>query len=544
MNDAGKTMVLPKGKYNAATQYEKYDCVLFSGALYVALKDNLGITPTDDNINWMLYLSASTVNVDDMTPTFTEATVRNNISSGEKLSVIFGKIKKWFSDLKTVAFTGSYNDLSDTPSIGNGTVTIKQNNDVKGTFTMNQTGNAEINLTDTDTHVTVDSALSSTSTNPVQNKIVNDALGKKAVVNVLTSENLNSILTVGFYSAAGGNTCSNKPSDVDAFGLEVIKAAGGWYVQIMYASNNFKKSYRRWYDGSKWTAWTEEKITDTTYSDATQSASGLMSSADKTKLDGIATGANNYSLPKATASVLGGVKVTTSAAVTDSTGLALSATEKNASVEGTLAAQIATLNNDLGRVQLFGNLEQLGLQSGVSVNDLIKSMPDNSIGKFYMIGNGFDNIINGLPFDAQCSLLIFKTGITFMAFCQDIWSGRIFVATFQDNNTVGTWKEIALLNTIYKNSGIIFLNDTYGARYNKIGNIVSLTAEFGGIQITKETIVGTLPKEYCPVITMYAANAYGTGHLSIEPNGNVKLNQTGMESYYYARFSLTYAVEN
>jgi len=49
---------------------------------------------------------------------------------------------------------------------------------------------------------------------------------------------------------------------------------------------------------------------DTTYSAASQSSAGLMSAADKTKLDGIATGANNYtySLPVATSSVLGGVK--------------------------------------------------------------------------------------------------------------------------------------------------------------------------------------------------------------------------------------------
>lgn len=48
---------------------------------------------------------------------------------------------------------------------------------------------------------------------------------------------------------------------------------------------------------------------DTTYSDATQSVHGLMSTADKIKLDGIATGANNYSLPLATSSVRGGVKI-------------------------------------------------------------------------------------------------------------------------------------------------------------------------------------------------------------------------------------------
>lgn len=38
-------------------------------------------------------------------------------------------------------------------------------------------------------------------------------------------------------------------------------------------------------------------------------ASGFMTGADKTKLDGIATNANNYSLPVATGAVLGGVKV-------------------------------------------------------------------------------------------------------------------------------------------------------------------------------------------------------------------------------------------
>ena len=49
--------------------------------------------------------------------------------------------------------------------------------------------------------------------------------------------------------------------------------------------------------------------TDTTYSVATTSANGLMSSDDKTKLDGIADNANNYSLPVATSSVRGGIKI-------------------------------------------------------------------------------------------------------------------------------------------------------------------------------------------------------------------------------------------
>ena len=59
-------------------------------------------------------------------------------------------------------------------------------------------------------------------------------------------------------------------------------------------------------------------FTDTTYSNATTSVNGLMSSTDKSKLDGIAANANNYSLPTATSSVLGGVKVGSN--ITNSSG--------------------------------------------------------------------------------------------------------------------------------------------------------------------------------------------------------------------------------
>ena len=52
-------------------------------------------------------------------------------------------------------------------------------------------------------------------------------------------------------------------------------------------------------------------VGSTSYSNATTSAAGLMSSADKTKLDGVATSANNYTLPTASASTLGGIKIGT-----------------------------------------------------------------------------------------------------------------------------------------------------------------------------------------------------------------------------------------
>ena len=107
------------------------------------------------------------VATNDQTPTFSQASSRANIASGEKLSVIFGKLMKWYADLKTVAFTGSYNDLSNKPtipSVGNGAVTIKQAGASKGTFTMKQSGDTTIELTDNNTWRGIQNNLTSDST--------------------------------------------------------------------------------------------------------------------------------------------------------------------------------------------------------------------------------------------------------------------------------------------------------------------------------------------------------------------------------------------
>ena len=58
-------------------------------------------------------------------------------------------------------------------------------------------------------------------------------------------------------------------------------------------------------------------FTDTTYSPATTSEDGLMSAADKTKLNGIAENANNFVLEEATSTTLGGVKIGAGVNVTD-----------------------------------------------------------------------------------------------------------------------------------------------------------------------------------------------------------------------------------
>ncbi|MDD7538549.1 MAG: hypothetical protein PUJ93_06155 [Oscillospiraceae bacterium] len=59
-----------------------------SGGVYTALADKLDKTGDGSNV----------------TAAFTVASTRANIATGEKLSVLFGKIAKWFSDLGSLAF--------------------------------------------------------------------------------------------------------------------------------------------------------------------------------------------------------------------------------------------------------------------------------------------------------------------------------------------------------------------------------------------------------------------------------------------------------
>lgn len=80
----------------------------------IDMKDNI----TASELKAALGLDKVTnVSTNDQIPTFIQASTRTNIVSGEKLSVLFGKIMKWFADLKTVAFSGSYSDLSNKPII-------------------------------------------------------------------------------------------------------------------------------------------------------------------------------------------------------------------------------------------------------------------------------------------------------------------------------------------------------------------------------------------------------------------------------------------
>lgn len=149
---------------------------------------------------------------------------------------------------------------------------------------------------------------------------------------------------LGVYYANYGNSISNKPSGVSQFALHVLlENNDSSTIQVLYSKNRI---YTRAYESSSWSSWTEIgaggitsipqasssalggiKIgysdngrnyaveldssgkayvnvpwTNTIYNVATTSANGLMSSSDKSKLNGIQAGADAVSFSRSLSS--------------------------------------------------------------------------------------------------------------------------------------------------------------------------------------------------------------------------------------------------
>lgn len=132
-----------------------------------------------------------------------------------------------------------------------------------------------------------------------QGKILNES---KAAMIVLTNENLNDVVTPGFYSSGGGNNVTNKPSNVDNFGLIVIhQASGNYYTQIVYSDS---AAYRRHCVNGTWSGWVQDKLTDTdtwrgiqnnlTSDSTTDSLSAAQGKALKTLVDGKAPSGHTH----------------------------------------------------------------------------------------------------------------------------------------------------------------------------------------------------------------------------------------------------------
>ena len=139
---------------------------------------------TDDNTTYDLdaMINALPVGTDD--PVDNDYYVSQYADGGTSNTRYYRRpVSKLWNYIKTklasVATSGSYTDLSNKPTIGNGKVTVNQNGTTKGTFTMNQTGDTIINLTDSDTNTwrdvvdSLDSTRTDASLSANQGRILN-----------------------------------------------------------------------------------------------------------------------------------------------------------------------------------------------------------------------------------------------------------------------------------------------------------------------------------------------------------------------------------
>ena len=162
----------------------------------------------------------------------------------------------------------------------------------------------------------------------------------------VTYEYLDTVVYNGNAYAAQKTTTGNVPIDSEDDEYWVLLVRGGTSVPI--ATEEVKGAVKA--SGDIGVSEDAKMVLKTDFAEQAD-ISALSGTEDRKTFFGkiakaISTLISHITMP-ATGSVLGHVKITTSSSVTDSTGLALSAVEKNASVSGTLANQISTLNTDL-----------------------------------------------------------------------------------------------------------------------------------------------------------------------------------------------------
>ena len=148
-----KTVTIPDNDHNDNTTYSLKKT---GSKIQLVGSDGSTTEVTDDNTTYDLdaMINALPVGTDD--PVDNDYYVSQNADGGTSNTGYFRRpVSKLWNYIKTklaaVATSGSYTDLSNKPTIGNGKVTVNQNGTTKGTFTMNQTGDTIINLTDNDT---------------------------------------------------------------------------------------------------------------------------------------------------------------------------------------------------------------------------------------------------------------------------------------------------------------------------------------------------------------------------------------------------------
>lgn len=219
-----------------------------------------GSTPTDEDYFVSQYAGGGTT-----TTTYHRRPVK------ALLEYIKGKLAK-------VATSGSYNDLSNKPtipSVGNGTITIKQAGSVKGSFTTNQSGATTIELTDNNTNTwrgiqdNLTSASTTDSLSANQGKILNESKLMHKTINTSKTD-FNTLTETGIYHIVIIDALNAPTSN---HGTLYVDATVGTKYQVFMSDNVTNYMHKRYYDNAnkKWLGWIQLKFTDTVYSHPTTS---------------------------------------------------------------------------------------------------------------------------------------------------------------------------------------------------------------------------------------------------------------------------------
>ena len=134
--------------------------------------------------------------------------------------------------------------------------------------------------------------------------------------------------------------------------------------------------------------------TNTTYNDATQSTHGLMTAADKKKLDGVAAGANNYVHPsysakdsglyKVTVDASGHVSAATAVVKADITALGIPATnttysKSTTSTDGLMSKEDKTKLDGFAQASTYASKTYVGQQisaAGHIKKSIVETLPE------------------------------------------------------------------------------------------------------------------------------------------------------------------------
>lgn len=232
------------------------------------------------------------------------------------------------------------------------------------------------------------------------------------------------------------------------------------YMVIDSSKLSTEAGYEEYFTSTDWSTITNKPSSFTpaahSHDAATQSASGFMSAADKTKLDGIATGANNYTHPAYTAKSSGFYKVTV-----DGTGHVSATTAVTKDDITSLGIPGSDTNTHYTAVPVLGASSDTSNATSVTLNPYLNIIENNvKSGGIQIKGDGATSIraINGVvtisstdndttyaskpAVSEGTDVSLVTTGEKYT------WNNKADAFTVSSDNPTATWSSSVVVGTV------------------------------------------------------------------------------------------------